>query len=79
MIARRPSDDPPHRRRLPCAVMPSPHHGPTGAALVHDFFVSDGGAETCAIEFTRLLPSATIETSFFDVVRFPETGSSHPG
>jgi glycosyltransferase involved in cell wall biosynthesis len=39
-------------------------------AIVHDFFVTDGGAETCAIEFTRLLPSATIETSFFDAVRF---------
>ena len=70
MIARRPSDDPPHRRRLPCAVMPSPHHGPTGAALVHDFFVGDGGAEACAVEFANLLPDAPIYTSFFHSGRF---------
>jgi glycosyltransferase involved in cell wall biosynthesis len=39
-------------------------------AIVHDFFVTDGGAEACAIEFSRLLPTATIETSFFDAARF---------
>ena len=36
------------------------------AAVVHDFFVADGGAEQCAIEFSRLLPNAKIYTSFFD-------------
>jgi glycosyltransferase involved in cell wall biosynthesis len=40
------------------------------AALVHDFFVSEGGAERCAIEFARLLPEAPIYTTFFDEERF---------
>ena len=35
-------------------------------ALIHDFFVQDGGAERCAIELARLLPTATVHTSFFD-------------
>jgi glycosyltransferase involved in cell wall biosynthesis len=39
-------------------------------AIVHDFFIQDGGAERCAIEFARLLPGATIETTFFDRERF---------
>ena len=39
-------------------------------AIVHDFFVTDGGAEACAIEFTRLLPTAIVQTSFFDAGRF---------
>ncbi len=42
------------------------------AALVHDFFIQDGGAERCAVEFARLLPTATIETTFFDRVRFED-------
>jgi glycosyltransferase involved in cell wall biosynthesis len=37
---------------------------------VHDYFVQDGGAEACAVEFARLLPSATVVTSFFDAPRF---------
>ena len=41
-------------------------------AIVHDFFVAEGGAERCAIEFARLLPTADIYTSFFDVRRFGE-------
>ena len=41
-----------------------------GAAIVHDFFVQDGGAERCAVEFARMLPSASIYTSFFDAKRF---------
>ena len=44
--------------------------GESRPAVVHDFFVTDGGAETCAIEFTRLLPTATVQTSFFDAHRF---------
>lgn len=40
------------------------------AALVHDFFVQDGGAESCAIELARLMPQATVHTSFFDHARF---------
>lgn len=40
------------------------------AAIVHDFFIQDGGAERCAIEFTRLIPNADVETSFFDASRF---------
>lgn len=39
-------------------------------ALVHDFFVTDGGAERCAIEFASLLPDADIFTTFFDPERF---------
>ena len=38
--------------------------------VVHDFFVSEGGADHCAIEFARLLPTATVATSFFDARRF---------
>lgn len=34
-------------------------------ALVHDFLVTDGGADQCAIEFSRLLPTATVHTSFY--------------
>lgn len=41
-----------------------------GAALVHDFFVDDGGAERCALELARLLPRAMVHTSFFDAARF---------
>lgn len=33
---------------------------------MHDFFVTEGGAEQCAIEFARMLPHARIHTSFFD-------------
>ena len=40
------------------------------AVLVHDFFVQDGGAERVAIELARLLPTATVETTFFDRARF---------
>ena len=46
--------------------------GERSAALVHDFFIQDGGAERCAVEFARLLPTATIETSFFDSDRFAD-------
>ena len=42
----------------------------TGAAIVHDFFIQDGGAERCAVEFSRLLPRASIYTSFFAAARF---------
>jgi glycosyltransferase involved in cell wall biosynthesis len=37
----------------------------SGTAIVHDFFVQDGGAERCAVEFSRLLPNASVHTSFF--------------
>lgn len=40
------------------------------AAIVHDFFVADGGAEQCAIEFARMFPTASIHTTFFDPDRF---------
>ena len=40
------------------------------AALVHDFFVAEGGAEACAFEFARMLPGARVYTSFFDTRRF---------
>jgi glycosyltransferase involved in cell wall biosynthesis len=40
------------------------------AAIVHDFFVTEGGADRCAIEFAKLLPNAPVYTSFFDAARF---------
>lgn len=40
------------------------------SALVHDFFVAEGGAEHVAIELASLLPSADIHTSFFDARRY---------
>lgn len=43
---------------------------PSGAAIVHDYFVQDGGAERCAVEFARLLPGARVHTSFFDAESF---------
>lgn len=39
-------------------------------AVVHDFFVTEGGGERVAIEFADLLPGADIHTSFFDAARF---------
>ena len=36
------------------------------AALVHDYFVQDGGAERCAIELAGLLPGAPVWTTFFE-------------
>ena len=39
-------------------------------ALVHDFFVDDGGAERCALELARLFPQAPVFTTFFDRARF---------
>lgn len=40
------------------------------AALVHDYFIQDGGAERCAVEFADLLSRAPIYTTFFDHERF---------
>jgi glycosyltransferase involved in cell wall biosynthesis len=40
------------------------------AAIVHDYFVQDGGAERVAIELADLLPSARVFTTFFDARRF---------
>ena len=40
------------------------------AAIVHDFMVTEGGAERCALEFAELLPSAELYTTFFDERRF---------
>ena len=45
---------------------------PVPVVLVHDFFIQDGGAEKCAIEFANLLPSAAIHTSFFDTDVFKD-------
>jgi glycosyltransferase involved in cell wall biosynthesis len=45
-------------------------HLSSRVALVHDFFVDDGGAERCALELARLLPSAAVHTTFFDAGRF---------
>lgn len=49
-----------------------PERAPRGrrVALVHDYFVQDGGAERCAIELARLLPGADVHTTFFDARRF---------
>ncbi|MBA2254727.1 MAG: glycosyltransferase [Chloroflexi bacterium] len=40
------------------------------SAVVHDFFVTEGGGEAVALEFARLLPQAPVHTSFFDAARF---------
>ena len=40
------------------------------AAIVHDYFVQDGGAERVALELARLLPGADVFTTFFDAQRF---------
>jgi glycosyltransferase involved in cell wall biosynthesis len=42
----------------------------TGVALVHDFFVAEGGAEHVALELARFLPTADVHTSFFDPRRY---------
>jgi glycosyltransferase involved in cell wall biosynthesis len=49
------------------------------AILVHEFFVAgnEGGAERCAIEFSRLLPEAGIETTFFDTPRYGDRIDAH--
>jgi glycosyltransferase involved in cell wall biosynthesis len=39
-------------------------------AIVHDFFVPERGGERVALELARLLPSATVYTSFFDAAAF---------
>jgi len=44
--------------------------GPDGSAIVHEYFIQDGGAERCAVEFAILLPTARIYTTFFDESRF---------
>jgi glycosyltransferase involved in cell wall biosynthesis len=49
--------------------MPSPRATPR-TAVVHDWFAVAGGAEQCAIEFARLLPDATVFTSFFNADRY---------
>lgn len=36
------------------------------SAVVHDWFVTDGGADQCAVELATLLPAAKVYTSFFD-------------
>jgi glycosyltransferase involved in cell wall biosynthesis len=43
---------------------------PSRSAVVHDWFAIPGGSELCAIEFTRLLPDATVFTSFFNAERY---------
>ena len=49
----------------------SPESGSGGpAAIVHDFFVPERGGERVALELARLLPSATVYTSFFDATQF---------
>lgn len=40
------------------------------SALVHDFFVAQGGAEQVAVELAHLLPHAQIYASFFSAKRF---------
>ncbi len=41
-------------------------------ALVHDYFVQDGGAEAVAIELAALFPDAPIHTTFFEGDRFAD-------
>jgi glycosyltransferase involved in cell wall biosynthesis len=39
-------------------------------ALVHDYFVQDGGAEAVALELARMFPDAPVHTTFFERERF---------
>lgn len=39
-------------------------------ALVHDYFVQDGGAEAVALELARMFPDAPMHTTFFERERF---------
>ncbi len=39
-------------------------------ALVHDYFVQDGGAERVAIELARMFPDAPVHTTFFESAVF---------
>jgi glycosyltransferase involved in cell wall biosynthesis len=39
-------------------------------ALVHDYFVQDGGAEAVALELARMFPDAPMHTTFFEQDRF---------
>lgn len=39
-------------------------------AIVHDFFVQDGGAERVALELAAMFPEADVFTTFFDAERF---------
>jgi glycosyltransferase involved in cell wall biosynthesis len=49
----------------------APDPGETHRAVVaHDFFVTEGGADHCALEFARLLPTADVVTTFFDRDQF---------
>jgi glycosyltransferase involved in cell wall biosynthesis len=41
-----------------------------GVALVHDYFVQDGGAEAVAVELARMFPDAPVHTTFFERERF---------
>ena len=50
-----------------CASRPS---ALVKAAIVHDYFIQDGGAEKVAVELADLLPSARVFTTFFNAERF---------
>lgn len=39
-------------------------------ALVHDYFVQDGGAEAVALELAAMFPGALVHTSWFERARF---------
>jgi glycosyltransferase involved in cell wall biosynthesis len=44
--------------------------GEPDVALVHDYFVQDGGAEAVALELARMFPDAPVHTTFFERERF---------
>jgi glycosyltransferase involved in cell wall biosynthesis len=50
--------------------MPSRRPARLRSAVVHDWFAVAGGSELCAIEFAKLLPEATVFTSFFNAERY---------
>ena len=39
-------------------------------ALVHDYFVQDGGAEAVALELAAMFPQAPVHTTYFERARF---------
>jgi len=40
------------------------------SAVVHDFFVGEAGGQQVAVELARLLPGATVHTSFFEAATY---------
>ena len=56
--------------RIQSACRPTTEDRLPPIALVHDYFVQDGGAEAVALELARMFPDAPMHTTFFERDRF---------